>query len=394
MHHSIRAGLVIALLASACTDRPDVRLPADPTPLTAQRAIVPADPLVTIPVGTGSARIWSYLSDDLVTAQDPVNLIFTGSADPRAIRNALLGLDDARGAPFPPVFPFTCTWSDAIGGLMAGYSENAGWGGDAVQLQCGRYGPIRFHLRLFKMGSYTLGNGHFELLIPGTTDHQVLSWELAEQLVTYDMARTGLLGAAPTSTGLINAAPSHRAIPAVIYNGLPPDLRALIGGPAADVSAGVGIGTDGRATSFLLIGEAPEAAPISSQHEVIPFSQVIPKPFCASGPADYVLAQGPITLDQSVTTLPGGELRQVFHADGDLLVIPLDIFTGLPSGEPMTAKVSEDQDTRAGAEGGRINGLQQQRLLPASSPDAGSLRILFNVTPGQEPRFVRSVICK
>lgn len=394
MHYSTRTGLLIALLACACSDRPGSRLPVDPSVTTAGRAVVPADPLVTISVGAGSARIWSYVSDDLVTAQDPVNLVFTGSADPRAIRNALLGLDGIRGAPFPPVFPFTCTWSDAIGGLMAGYSEDAGWGGDAVQLQCGSYGPIRFHVRLFKMGGYTLGNAHFEVLIPGTTDHQVLSWELAEQLVTYDIARTGRLGAAPASTGLINAAPTYRAIPAVIYNGLPPDLRTLIGGPAADVSAGVGIGTDGEATSFLLVGEAPAAAPASSQHEVVYFNQVIPKPFCASGPADFVLAQGPVTLDQTVTTLPNGELRQVFHADGALLVVPLDISTGLPSGAPMRASVSEDQDTRAGGDGGRVNGLQQQRLLPSSSPDAGSLQIRINVMPGEEPRFDRSVICK
>jgi len=394
MHYSVPAGLLIVVMAGACTDRPDGRLPADPSPLAAQRAVVPPDPLVTISVGTGSARIWSYVSDDLVTAQDPVNLVFLGKADPRAIRNALLGLDGVRGAPFPPVFPFTCTWSDAIGGLMAGYSEDAGWGGGAVQLQCGTYGPIRFHLRLFKMGSYTIANGHFEVLIPGTTDHQVLSWELAEQLVTYDIARTGLLGAVPASTGPINAAPSYRTIPAVIYNGLPPDLRALIGGPASDVSTGVGIGTDGQATAFLLAGEAPEVATVTTQHEVIPFNQVIPKPFCASSPADYVLAQGPVTLDQTVTRLPNGDLRQVFHADGDLLVIPLDISTGLPSGEPLRAKVSEDQDTKAGPEGGRINGLQQQRLLPASSPEAGSLKIQLNVTPGQEPRFDRSVICK
>ena len=58
--------------------------------------------------------------------------------------------------------------------------------------ECGTYGPIRFHLRLVKLGALTIGNAHFEVLIPGTTDHQVLSWELAEQLVTYDLARTGL----------------------------------------------------------------------------------------------------------------------------------------------------------------------------------------------------------
>ena len=84
----------------------------------------------------------------------------------------------------------------------------------------------------------TLGNAHFELLIPGTTDHQVLSWELAEQLVTVDMVRSGLLAAAPGSTAPINAAPGFRQIPAEIYNLLPAELRAASAGRWAAWRAG------------------------------------------------------------------------------------------------------------------------------------------------------------
>ena len=232
----LAAGLMCAVLLAGCGDRPGSAASLAGPP-QGRHAVLPASPLATIAVDGGSTRILPYFTDDLVTLQDPVNLVFTGAADPREIRNALLGLDGLRGAPFPPVFPFTCTWSDAIGGLMAGYGESEGWGGTAIQLQCGSYGPIRFHLRLVKLGGLTIGNAHFELLIPGTTDHQVLSWELAEQLVTYDLARTGLLGAAPSATAIITTAPAHRAIPAVIYNLLPADLRLLIGGPAGNVSA-------------------------------------------------------------------------------------------------------------------------------------------------------------
>lgn len=67
--------------------------------------------------------------------------------------------------------------------MQTAYDARAGWVGSAIQLQCGDYGPIRFHLRLFEAGDYTLANVHFELLIPNTTEHQVLSVELAEQLV-------------------------------------------------------------------------------------------------------------------------------------------------------------------------------------------------------------------
>jgi hypothetical protein len=232
------------LFAGGCADRPS---PVESALPELRHAVVPVAALATISTPAGAAQILPYLTDDLNTSQDPVNLVITGAADPRDIRNALLGLGGTRGAPFPPVFPFTCTWSDAIGGLMAGYGETAGWGGAAVQLQCGSYGPIRFHLRLVKLGDFTIGNAHFEILIPGTTDHQVLSWELAEQLVTYDLARTGLLGAAPAPTAAITAAPAHRTIPAVIYNLLPADLRMLIGGPLGNVTTDVGIANDGRA---------------------------------------------------------------------------------------------------------------------------------------------------
>jgi len=393
MRYAFTAGALLSLSITACGDHPDGILTA-PAQISTRQSVLPVSPLATIPIGTGSAQIWPYLTDNLETLQDPVNLVFTGKADPRAIRNALLGLDGNRGAPFPPVFPFTCTWSDAIGGLMAGFGEDAGWGGTAVQLQCGTYGPIRFHLRLVKLGAFTIGNAHFEVVIPGTTEHQVLSWELAEQLLTYDIARTGLLGAPPSDAGAINAAPSHRAIPALIYNGLPVGLRSLIGGPLSNVTSDVGIATDGHATSFFLAGQAAAAAPNASQHFVIDFNQIIPKPFCATGPGDFLLVQGPIALDQEVTTLPTGDLRKVVRADGDLVAIPFDISSWLPAGTALRAKVSEWQDSRAGAPGGEVMGTQHQQLLAANTPGTGQLLIQINVTPGKTPRFDRKVTCQ
>jgi hypothetical protein len=382
-----------AICASACSDSTG-RLPTDTAPVATRRAVLPSTALVTIPAGPASAAILPYLTDDLATERDPVNLVFSGQADPRAIRDALLGLDGTRGAPFPPVFPFTCTWSDAIGGLMAGYGEAAGWEGAATQLQCGTYGPIRFHLRLVKLGAFTIGNAHFELLIPGTTDHQVLSWELAEQLVTYDLARTGLLGAAPASTGAITAAPVHRTIPAVIYNGLPASLRLLIGGPPGDVTVDPGIANDGHATSFVLATLAGHSAPRTGQRFTIQFSQVIPKPFCARGPFDYLLVQGPVLLEQEVETLAGGELRQSFRADGELLAVPIDPFTGLPDGQAYKAMVSERQESRAADDGGSVSGMQHQQLLPSGLPGAGSLVIKLKVAPGKDPSFDRTESCK
>jgi hypothetical protein len=332
------------------------------------------------------------VSDNLETPQDPINVLFTGKADPLAIRNALMGLDGSRAA-FPAVFPFNCTWSDAIGGLMEGYDEATGWSGGAVQLQCGDYGPLRFHLRLFKMGSFTAGNVHFEMVIPGTADHQVLSWELAEQLVTFDMARSGLLGAAPGTTGQINGSPFYRKIPSIIYNGLPVELRAAIGGPLGAVSDDVGIATDGAATTFALAAEAAPAAAQSHQEFVLTYGQVIPKPFCSGGPADFVWVQGPITLRQDVT-VTADELHQVFQASGELDIVPIDLSTGEPSGLPMRATVSEEQDSRASRSGGSVIGIQLQQLLPANRAGTGQLRIQVNVRPGLAPKYSREVSCR
>ena len=82
-----------------------------------------------------------------------------------------------------------------MGYEQAAYADPEGWVGGAVQLACVQPGaplgsPFRFHIRLFRSGEHTLGNAHFEFLIPGTAEHEVLSWDLAREFVTYDMGRT------------------------------------------------------------------------------------------------------------------------------------------------------------------------------------------------------------
>jgi hypothetical protein len=154
---------------------------------------------VSVVVGVSPERIWPYTTDDFVTPSDPVNLIFPNS-DPRALRQALMALDGNRSAfGFPSSFPFNCTWSDAMGNEQAAWAEAKGWTAGDVQLTCGPYGPLRFHLRLFRQGSFTLGAAHFEVMIPDTADHQILDWEVAETLVKVDLARSGWLTAPPAA---------------------------------------------------------------------------------------------------------------------------------------------------------------------------------------------------
>jgi hypothetical protein len=327
-----------------------------------QEAVVPA-PLVPIWIDGSAVEIWPYTDARLAgTPSDPINLIFVGQGNALNVRAALMSLDGNRDG---PLAPFGCTWTDAIGGVQGAYTDGSGWSGSVIQLECGSYNPFRFHVRLFPNGSWTLANGHVDVLIPGTHDHQVLAWELAEQLVTYDIARSGLLAAAPAQTGVISAAPTFREIPPQIYNGLPVELRALTGGPLfGPVATGVGIVTDGSAT-ILALQTAP-AAPGSSQVVDIMFGQVVPKPYCNPAGA-FIRVDGPITLRQDVTVTPGGILSSQTMANGDLIVRTFDLSTGA-LGPPAQARVRDHYRTQLNRSTHSVLSSRHQQLSTDGAP--------------------------
>ncbi len=397
LSHTLRTCgfLSVMFLALSCdTDS------LDPVPARAESpgfaaAAPPPGLLVPIALPGGSLSIWPYTGMDFSgTPQDPLNLVFTGKSDPRAVRSVLMALDGNRTAfGMPPVYPFNCTWSDAIGDLQTSYNAHADWVGSAIQLACGNYGPVRFHVRLFEAGGTTLGNAHFELLIPGTADHQVLSWELAEQLVTVDFVRSGLLDPADPigSTGAINNAP-FREIPAQIYNGIPADLKALIGGPAGTVTAAVPIGSDGRASVFHLGAEAQSAAG-SEQSFVIQYGQVIPRPFCASGP-EYLYVEGPVSLRKTVQMNGHGELTTEFDASGRLRLTPVNPVTGAPTGPTYEAEVKDEQVSRFGKHGGRVRGLQVQTELPRNVSGHGQRVIRIKVGASGPDFYKQDIDCR
>ncbi len=333
-------------------------------------------PLVDISFGDKALRFWPYTGSNFSgEPQDPINLIFVGKADPRDIRAALMSLDGDRSAfGFPPVAPFNATWDDAIGDVQTGFAENSGWLGGVIQLACGDYGPARFHLRLFKAGEWTIGNAHFEILIPGTTDHQVINWEIAEQLVIADFIRSGLLD--PTvpmiPVGNINDAP-FRTIPAIIYNGLPVELRAVIGGPLGDVSEDVSIGTDGQALILNLAQKVARNSEVRTQDFVIDFNQTIPKPFCASSPYDYLYVQGPVHLTQTVEWTATGRYKFHFFASGTLTAIPVNPLTGEPTGALMQAEVREIHSGYMVGERWEAIGSKYQKLGTSDDPNGGKL---------------------
>lgn len=358
----------------------------------------PPSPLVTVDAAGQSLTLWPYIGTDLSgTPHDPVNLIFIGQVDPRTLRAALLSLDGDRTAyGIPGEFPFNCTWNDAMGDIQAAYGEPDGWVANTVQLECGLYEQIRFHLRFFRAGDWTIGNCHFEFLIPGTSDHQVLSWEIAEQLVTVDFMRSGLLDEdLPIIPAVgINDSPWGE-IPPYIYNELPVELRVLIGGPAGDVTEPVPIWSDGNAT-ILNLAQAIDWTPeMVQQNLTINFNQVVPKPFCAEGPYQYVYLQGPVYLDQEVRLKDNGKLTSRFRASGTLEVTPVDPTTDPPTpiGETYQAHVRQNQRTMISD--GKSMGYYfiHQTEIPQDVPYRGQLVAEMHIGPGEDNHYSFDIQC-
>lgn len=394
----IRALPLAAALALVACDSPTGGSPIVPAGELAQAQGLPPAALVTVSAGGESYSIWPFTGVDLAGSQaDPINLVFAGHADQRGIRQALMSLDgDRTNFGFPDVFPFNCTWSDAMGDLQAAFSAHGGWAGSAIQLGCGQFETVRFHLRLFDVGEITLGGVHFEVLIPGTADHQVISWELAEQLVIVDMMRAGVVPPNQISvTGQINPIP-FRTIPAVLYNGLPAELQAAVGGPVGQVADDVGIGTDGRATVLNIPAEIPVVDGVDSDQTLaLTYDQTIPRPFCSSGPLDWVHVTGPIDLRKRVAVAGSGRMVSEYHASGRLTVTPLDV-TGavpVPSGPPYEAQIQDSHETAADDDTHFVRGLALRTELPPSADGRGKLKIKLRVGPSGLAEYDRSEDC-
>lgn len=355
-------------------------------------------PTANVVLDGETLELFPYLADDASsTARDPVNLVFTGASDPLSIRATLMALDGNRGG--SPFAPFDCTWSDAVGGLQTAWSGDEGWTGSAIQLECGEYGPVRFHLRLFEAGARTLGGAHFEFLIPGTSDHQVVSWELAEQLVMYDLARAGALAGAPSSTGPLNAQPSFREIPAVLYQlatAADPAFAALLGqlGLVDLPNGDKGIPTDGMATVLPLGAHAPVVAGVATQDFEVPFGQMIPKPFCVVGaPSPWLYVSGAVRLTLESRVRAAGQFDQTMRASGRLSLTPWNPATNTPAGESYEAEVGELQQASIDHRGTSIFGVQQQHEIPTGIPGRGRLQITLKVGAQGVPQYSRTVHC-
>lgn len=323
--------------------------------------------LVTVALTDQPLTVRPFTGTDFSgAAQDPINLIFTGEADPRQIRAALMGLPGTGRA--GPLVGFDCIWDDAVGNPQTHYGAAQGWVGSAIQLQCGNfYGP-RFHLRIFRHGAVTVANAHYEILIPGTNEHEVLSWELAKGLVTADIARTGLLGALPASSDVITPAPYYRAVQAPVATGLSADQKAGLG-LLTNADGSASIPNSGRAAILRLGAAAQVAEGMADKDFVVTFGQVIPKPFCVAGTTGYVYASGPIRVRMR-SGIADGNYRSEWTAAGTLNLTPFNPLTGQAAGATYQGEVSEKITTDMTQGMAEAEHLSDRR----ETPDIGATR--------------------
>lgn len=382
------AGLLLAgALVAACADTQDVVAPRASARVDVTQAAAPAD-LFTVNYGGPTLTLWPYTGEDFSgKPSDPMNLLFPGRT-PREVRAALLSLNGDRSAyGMPNVFPFNCVWQDGVGGTnQTAYTTSAGWVGSDVQLTCGAYDPMRFHVRLFPAGAWgSIGATHMDMLIPGTIQHAVLSWTLPRNIVLVDLLRSGLLNPSaplfPVPVG--SATPTFRKVD-------PPDLywylhfNAPVLADQLDVQPlaqdDVRLNNDGAAIVFNFAGNAEAERVVARQAFTLQFDQKIPRPVCASGPYDYVKVVGPIDLRQQIVYTPSGNLVSQFHAEGKLAVTPVNPLTDEVIGETFQAilllsnkNVVTDQTT--------LVAYTDVRMAMPASVFKGSLKVRVRVGP-------------
>jgi hypothetical protein len=393
---SLAIAVVFVTTAVACSDPgADPVLEPEFSPATIPGP--PASELRTASFGGSSLTLWPYTGEDFSgTPSDPVNLLFLGQADPRLLRAAFLMLDGDRTAfGLPDQFPFNCTWIDPIEPTpQTTYVEPGGWIGSTIQVECGDFNLIRFHVRLFGAGAWTIGGSPLEVRIPGTPRHEVISWELGEMLAALDLMRSGLLNPASDvgASGVITQVPTFKTTMAAIYNAVSP-LWPYLGTPGP-VSAPVPIPNDGRATILRLTGSAAAQPGVIRREYLLQFDQVIPKPFCVAGapsPALYVV--GPVRFKQMLNLTPSGNFVSQFHAIGRLALTPVDPSTGQPVGETYEAQVREHYRGIMTNGATLVSNVQMQIELPQTGPGRGRLMVSVRLGPGASDVATMDVRC-
>ena len=372
----MRAGAAVlaalTLPLQACTDRANIAGPGMPS-----AAWVATPSYTSVTVGGETFEFWPYTTSRLsiTSPDDPINLLLVDEGDPRAVRAALMALPAG-----PP--PLSCTWTDAVGDEQASAADPVGWTGSAIQLACGPW-ELRLHLRLFDIGDAILVGAHFEVGLPGTDQHQVLSYALAEDLILYDLVRTGLVAGGTTVTEAITT--STQDIPAYIFNSLPDELQELARGTAGDVTADVPIPNGDNRVTVVPFGHYAGTGTGSYQEFTIEFGQWVPKPFCQA-PGDLVYASGPVQVTMTVTIAADGTLERYMRAQGQLAITTM-------TGSEYGANVTQDQQAWATGTAHWVQTKLHQVMVPSSGTDRGGRSWHLRVGTAVPDDFKETVNC-
>jgi hypothetical protein len=112
------------------------------------------------------------------------------------------------------------------------------------------------------------------------------------------------------------------------------------------------------------------------------------KPFCASGPLDHILIQGPVDIRFHVTLTDEGEYHSEQEATGLLTVLPINPLTMEPTGPPVDARVRERQ--KATLSDGTAWGESVVRHIFLGDPEQFKFQKL---RVGNQERYVLDINC-
>jgi hypothetical protein len=342
--------------------------------------------VVTITAGTDQLTLWPFITTNYLPGpagqSDPVNLVFLNT-DPRAIRQELMKIDGDRPAWwYLPSGAKDCVWMDAMGYEQAAYLEPEGWVGDEVQLACatpdsplGR--EYRFHVRLFRSGPHTIGGAHFEINVPGTAEHEVLSWELARSFVTDEIAQIDA-GAFQGETSVFEPADGSFRTVRGLVNGYVwqtnasnmPFLLALgLPSPQPPFDP-VPIPASGDAAVFAPdFTYVPVRSDITLTDSRSYFVQSTPKPFCDG--TEIQITGGPLTFTLRVQTNRSGKYQRTYTIAGTLKVKTLE------GGVVQDALISETHRGMLTDNHGQVSEEVSQVLLPTEGAVGQSLYWVF-----------------
>jgi hypothetical protein len=363
--------------------------------------------LATPATAAGMLTVWPYTAADFTdpgapVASDPVNLIILNT-DPRAVRQALMSLAGAR-AGFPAVAPFNCLWFDGMGNEQAAYGEPEGWVGGALQLTCYLPGgnplgnPFRYHVRLFRIGEHTLVGAHFEINIPGTAEHETLSWNAARDFVLYDLRRAGAsVSTIPAARLFTPATGSFGLVRRQVYDGLVGDPKVpnpawailqyagLPVPPAVPAPGDVPIPADGVA--YLVAGglvHHPARYDVTTTIPSVQYSVDAPKPFCNAG-GEFVHLTGSLEFALRVQTNPSGKYQRTYTLGGTLQVRML---SGPDAGKVYSAVISERHRAMLTDEYQEVTEIGTQMLLRNPPQVLG-----WVLGVGQQDGYLKQTVC-